>query len=300
MAGRRRERSFDAGYFVGLVFAVLLLAGILLFLILLYIREPEDFDDDDIIKALKNLTSGGLVVNVTIPPINVTIPPLNLSALIMPVCLLYQYDVAYACGERGFTDQFGDFVEGTYSGTFLVENPNTFNITYDAFITAVIPMLAVDNPFVNLTLGSKETHPTFTCFDPDLFLMLSSSGGEKRDVDQDTSPQYNANKNDATTRTSRQKRYEAQINEYGHSPEVVEKGHHMQQISSLKRQIDKRSGIFTRQDANFYAGVFSVASSSRLSAWIIQTVVDGVSDAPDIETIPATETCILFSNAVGG
>lgn len=277
----RLDRQFYLAYTAGVALAVLLLTGILVFVVLLWTKDT-DTDFSSVTEAIKNLT----------------FPETNLTFPVTPSCLLYQYDVPYACGSDQNTNNFDQFVEGDYASVMMVMNPFTIDITYSAYITASIPINVNNNTGNNLILPSKTSEIVYNCLSPDNIFAIDL---DKRDF-------FEQNNNDV-----REDAYQQSVTEESNgdwekpddvlkrdkrnfSLDIVQNGKHMENLRNLKNKIIEKDGLDKRAPADFYAGVFSVTSPYTISVWGIQTTVNVATDAPSTEIVPATVNCILFDS----
>jgi len=273
MRGRRRERSFDAAYTLGILMALLILAAMLVFIILIYLKD-QDFNEENIVKAIENITISD-TVNITIPPVNIS---LNLSALIPPVCVLWQYDVPYACGDIPLTVQFGEFSEGVYSAVFILHNPNLVSTQYDGFITSVIPVNNQTQTITNATILSKYSEEVYNCsLLPIIFPDAGEGGGEgvlrRRDLSEEL-PYYDT----PLTHTKREEpslpqgvknHRQEEVLEKGINTHIIDNGHHIKRINKLAEHYE-RHNIYARAPAEFYAGIWSVSTPTRMSGFLYQ------------------------------
>lgn len=276
----RSAREFTLAQLAGMVAAVLLLAGILVFIILVYTKDTQPN-----LKPLKNAIN-----NISLET--------NLSALIPPTCLLYQYDVPYICGLNPSTVMFDDFVEGTYASTMMIMNPYTIDITYSKFITASIPQDVQNNTENNVVLTAKYSDVVFNCNNTAEIFMIDIPVIEREDegiASEDSSDHEKSNMDNEHGEWE-------QTNQVLHRPkrdfvpEIVNNGHHMAKIKRIKRNFEEHNvhHFQTRAPADFYAGVFSVTSAYSVSVWGIQTTIDTTTSVPTTEIVPATSNCILY------
>ena len=80
-----------------------------------------------------------------------------------PTCSLYSYDVPYVCGVDTSSALFENFVMGQYTTTMFVNNPLLINITYDSYVTTLLPSEAVMKPGDDVVLPAKQSRLVFNC-----------------------------------------------------------------------------------------------------------------------------------------
>jgi len=157
----------------GIVITLVLIA-ILVFIILLYTKS-NSIDD----KKLANKIASATATAIANTQLSVAI-----DSIPTEVCTLYQYDVAYACGDINST-QFvaqtipDDYNVGSYASTGTVYNPYTTTILYTISVTydkVFGPPQASNQTYpigsdtegsqvigVNVTLAATHSHQPFDC-----------------------------------------------------------------------------------------------------------------------------------------